>query len=40
MAKRLITAAIAIPIGVFIVILDNPHVLAVVTALLSVIAVF
>lgn len=40
MAKRLITAAIAIPIGVFIVILDNPHILAVVTALLSVIAVF
>lgn len=40
MAKRLITAAVGIPIGVLILVLNNPHVLAVVTTILSVIAVF
>lgn len=40
MVKRLITAAIGIPIGVFILWLNNPHLLAGVCALLSVIAVY
>ena len=40
MAKRLITAAVGIPIGVLILVLNNPHVIAVVTTLLSVVAVY
>ncbi len=40
MAKRLITAAIGIPIGIFILYLNNAHLMAGVCALLSVISVF
>ena len=39
MVKRIITAAVGIPIGVFILVLNNAHILAGVTALLSVMAV-
>ena len=39
MIKRIITAAVGIPIGVFILMLNNAHILAGVTALLSVMAV-
>lgn len=39
MVKRLITAAVGIPIGIFILYLNNAHILAGVTALLSVVAV-
>lgn len=40
MAKRLLTAAIAIPIGILILVLNNSHVLAGVTTFLSVVAVY
>lgn len=40
MAKRLITAAVGVPIGIFILVLNNAHILAAVTAVLSAIAVF
>ncbi len=40
MVKRLITAAIGIPIGIFILYLNNAHLMAGVTALLSVLAVY
>lgn len=40
MVKRLITAAIGIPIGVFILWLNNAHLMAGVCALLSVLAVY
>lgn len=39
MVKRIITAAVGIPIGIFILYLNNAHILAGVTALLSVMAV-
>lgn len=40
MVKRIITAAIAIPIGVLILILDNPHLIAAVVTFFSVVAVY
>jgi len=40
MAKRLMTAAIGIPIGIFILYLNNPHIIAGICAILSVCAVY
>lgn len=40
MAKRLMTAAIGIPIGIFILYLNNPHIMAGICAVLSVCAVY
>ena len=40
MVKRIITAAIAIPIGVLILVLDNPHLITAVVTFFSVAAVY
>lgn len=40
MVKRIITAAVAIPIGILILVLNNPHIIAAVISLFSVISVY
>ena len=40
MLKRIITAAVAIPIGILILVLDNPHIIAAVISFFSVVSVY
>lgn len=40
MVKRILTAAVAIPIGILILVLNNPHIIAAVVAFFSVAAVY